>query len=131
MSSVAAETSFLCVTDMASGFVFDKSRDSWKSAILTPREKYLVSKSTQKGYAWEVNEVGSKTPIAACKDDFNEIGILVCEGLKELRMNKNSGRFLAIYAIGYWNDNKNSKENDLFREGANTPSMEIGKCSPL
>jgi hypothetical protein len=129
-SAVASETSYLCVTDLATGFSFDKTTSSWKVANFAPRGKYLVSRSSGKGYAWEVKAVGDKEPQATCKKDFSEFGTLVCEGFTELRMNRNSGRFLAIYAIGYWSDDKNLLDG-ILREGANTPNMEIGKCSPL
>lgn len=130
-SSVAAADSYLCVADMAAGFSFEKTARNWKSSTLIPKGKYIVSRSTRKGFTWEVKEVGDKDASILCKDDFSEKGALVCDGFTQFRMNRTSGRFLAVYVIGYWTDDKNAKEGELFREGADTPHMEIGKCSPL
>ena len=129
--SIAAETPLLCVADMASGFAFDKSKGSWNAATFRTQKKYLVTKSSQKGFAWDIKEVGEKLPISACEKDFNEDGILTCDGFQEFHINKTNGRFLSAYRIGYWNDNSSSDKDDIFREGKNTPHMEIGKCSPL
>jgi hypothetical protein len=68
-------------------------------------------------------EFGSKSdapPIAACQDDFNSAGFLFCPGFKDFSMNRNSMRFQAYYPYGYLDDSE-----------GNTPSIEIGKCSPL
>jgi hypothetical protein len=39
-----ARGSYLCVADMATGFMFDKSRKQWYSANFKADGKYLVSK---------------------------------------------------------------------------------------
>jgi len=117
---------------MSTGFSIDKSTGKWSPTSFVANEKYLVSKSTLKGYAREVKEIGSNTASIFCKNDFNEYGLLSCSGIQEFRMNKNNGRFLTAYLIGYWNGDIKSKEGGfLLREGGDTPNMEIGKCSPL
>jgi hypothetical protein len=45
-ASTAGE-SYLCVTDMATGFGFDKGRRQWHRANLRDERKYLVSKPRQ------------------------------------------------------------------------------------
>jgi hypothetical protein len=56
---------------------------------------------------------------------------LFCHGLgSEFRLNKNNMRFLNAYLIGYWSDGQ-TKGLLLGAEGDNTPSIEIGRCTPL
>jgi hypothetical protein len=67
-----------------------------------------------------------------CKNDFDAKGALTCDGvLTELRINRIAGRFLSSTPFGYWNDKLSAADNDPMRDGANSPHMEIGKCSPL
>lgn len=125
-----SDVSYLCVADRATGFGYEKST-GWSNVSFTASSKYLVSKSTRKDTTWEVKTVGQRVPFSLCENDFSENGALICKGLPEIRMNRISGRFLSVYPIGYWSDDMNVKGETRFREGANTPFMEIGKCSPL
>jgi hypothetical protein len=60
-----------------------------------------------------------------------------CEGFIEFGMSKTNLRFMAVQFTGYWNDVLNPKtvgkefRGEEFGEGANTPYMEIGKCSKI
>jgi len=126
----SASDSYVCVTDMATGFAFNETRKQWHSTDFKENTKYLVSRAKREGYAWEVKTVGSTIALIFCKADFNEAGALRCEGdLAEFSMNKKNLRFLYFYRAGYWTDNTGS--NVLGREGGNTPAIGIGKCSPL
>lgn len=124
----AAPTSYLCALDEMTGFSYDKSLKQWHATNFRASKKFILSRSKQQKFAWEVTEVGSTLPGAACEKDFNESGNIFCTGLFELRFNRNQLRFLYFHAIGYWNDDNSS---DLFKEGSNTPAIGIGKCSPL
>ncbi len=127
----SASESYLCVADMGTGFVFDNTRKQWRISNFKAEGKYVVIKSTRKGYVREVKKIGETSVVAYCKNDFNEYGALSCERLYQFRMNKNNLRYLLIYPVGYWTDNKNAPKHDPFAEGEDTPRMEIGKCSPL
>ena len=126
----SASDSYLCVTDMATGFAFDKSQKQWHSTSFKVSNKYLVSKAQREGYAWEVKTAGSTIALIFCKANFTEAGALRCEGdLQEFNMNKKNLRFLSFYRAGYWTDG--TGRTVLGMEGDNTPAIEIGKCSPL
>jgi hypothetical protein len=128
--SATASTSYVCVTDMATGFAFDQNRKQWRTADFNAGKKYLVSKATGEPYAWEVKEIGTSWALMVCAHDFNEGGSLFCKGTgMDLSMNKKTLRFLVTYPVGYWADNVVDAE--WAKEGANSPYMAIGKCSPL
>lgn len=125
-TSVSASNSYLCITDMATGFAFDKNQNQWHSADFKAGRKYIVSKQTDSESAWEVREVGLNFATSFCKDGFTKYGTLSCQGPEIFLMNKNSLRFLSVYIVGYWGSDDKSTH-----EGENTPSISIGKCSPL
>lgn len=143
-SNVAAEISYLCVSDRAVGFGYEKAIDGWVEVVFKTNHKFIVSKSSLNGFTWEAKDIGNKHAHMRCKNDFSEGGIvgndiqtkgdLFCHhavpSFGQMNMNKNNGRYLQIYPTGYWNDRK-SKEGNYINEGANTPYIEIGKCSPL
>lgn len=125
--------SYLCVTDLLTGFSFDKGAKQWREANFNAREKFIISKADKEKYAWEVKVVGESAPYIFCENDFNDYGVLYCEGsYHEIRFNNTNLRFLFFHSVGYWND------GDAFRrlfpdskEGDNTPAIGIGKCSPI
>lgn len=125
-----AETSFLCVTEKATGFKYNKNTDSWEQAAFKPETKYVVKKSSLKGYSWEVMFLGDSFTLTQCKEDFNSVGALFCEGMTSFRFNKNNGRFISSYMFGYWTYKKSNSSGGK-NEGGDTPSLEIGRCSPM
>ena len=135
--SAVAQDSYLCIADHSTGFAFDKNSKQWSTSGFKSGNKYLISRSKQPGYVWEVKNFGETDTLAACKGDFNDVGVIYCEGFETFRFSRRNLRFLSIYALGYWNDSVNSsgdKKSDIdrmFEEGKNTPGMSIGKCSPL
>ena len=129
--SASASTSYLCLTDMDTGFAFDKDRQQWHSVDFRAESKYVVSKATTGAHAWEVKQVGYEIPFIVCTQDFNELRLLFCAGIGDFRMNKHTLRFLYSYPIGYWNTAPEGSPHQGLREGADAPHMAIGKCSPL
>lgn len=125
--AVAAE-SFVCVTEMTTGFHYDAKAARWKNAVFRSEKKIAITRASKKPYAWEAKEVGDSRPAATCEQDFNEAGNLFCSGVFELRFNKRHLRFLYVYPIGYWSDDKSTPAT---REGDNTPAMAIGTCRAL
>jgi len=118
--AMAAPDSYICAQDMSTGFKFEHG--SWHRAFFRPSQKYLVTRSKQPNAVWEVKDVGQNSATVWCKGDFNDAGNLFCEGFAEFWMNRNNLRFQYVYRFGYV-DNLDHAED--------TPSISIGKCSPL
>lgn len=134
-SSVLAQSAngFICAEDQSTGFSFKTGR--WTDASFKSSDKYVVTKAKgdepgASGSVWIVKELGQTVPSFWCKSGFSEKGALRCEGIGgEFALNHKNGRFLRTYVVGYWTDN--IPGDTFFKEGANTPHLAIGKCSPL
>ena len=124
---VFAEEAYVCVADLQTGFMLDKTENEWRATKFQTNDKFVISKAKPQkdrfrpqGTRWEVKLMGEKVSQIWCTDDFNEFGNLVCRGLTgDFRMNKNNLRFLYFYDMGYWNDR------------TDTPFIQIGKCSAM
>jgi len=127
----SADDSYLCVSDMSTGFRYNKALDKWEIAnFITDEEKYIVSRSIDKNIAWEVKRIGESSELAFCKKDFDEYGFLYCESNIIFKMNKLNLRFLKINPIGYYNSSsKNNQDIVLYKDGSSMPYIEIGECS--
>lgn len=134
-TAACAADSYLCVTQMVTGFVYDKDAGEWSSASFNANRRYVVSRARVDGFAWEVVQVGETRPSTLCKSDFTGAGNLSCEGSHQFKMNRTNRRFLHAYLMGYWTDRSGEPgamgNPYLFKEGENTPFVEIGTCSPL
>ena len=126
-TAVLADESYLCIGEHATGFAFNEKNQTWITTTFQ-ENKWMVKKSDDPQIKWQVFEFGKDFPIAMCEQDFNESGNLFCDGIAQFRMNKKNLRYLYIYPFGYWSDNEKYK---MFKEGRNTPVMEIGKCSKI
>jgi hypothetical protein len=127
-------SSYICVTDMATGFRFDQGSKTWQQARFNASSKYIVSRPKERSmFSWELREVGSQDTRGFCKNDFNEVGNLFCDTMGgQFKFSKGTLRFIHTYAMGYWHDQNPLVENKYrSKEGADTPFIEIGKCSPL
>ena len=127
----SAGDSYICISDMSTGFKYNKALDKWEIAnFITDEEKYIVSRSIDKNIAWEVKRIGESSELAFCKKDFDEYGFLYCESNIIFKMNKLNLRFLKINPIGYYNSSsKNNQDIVLYKDGSSMPYIEIGKCS--
>lgn len=126
--NASATDSYLCVADLTTGFSFDNARKKWVSTDFRSEKKLVIARAKHKPYAWEVREAGDSRPGATCGQDFNEAGNLFCSGIFDIRFNSRKLKFLYVYPIGYWSDDD---KDGMSREGANTPALAIGKCSPV
>ncbi|MDM7941609.1 MAG: hypothetical protein QUV35_03175 [Hydrogenophaga sp.] len=131
----SATTSYLCATEKAAGVSFDKTRGTWDTAIFKADGKYLVSQATPAELAespakWHVKKLGQSFSMYGCPEDFSNQGRIYCRGIGEFKFNKENGRFLRTYTLGYYNDTP-GKVDFFGAEGENTPAVEIGKCSPI
>ena len=126
--SVAGEaTSWVCVSEMATGFMFKAGR--WQETSFTRSHKYIVSRSKPNSpHPWEVKEVGTKTAVVWYHTASESVAWLTCSGLQEFRLNTKTLKFVSAYLQGYWTplegDGPDAPRND-------TPFIEIGRCSPM
>lgn len=112
---------FVCVTDMATGFKFDPSTKRWRSVDFAVSDnKYILAR---KGEHWTWKPLGSSFE-APCDGGFNEYGFLRCGLAESVSINRKGLRFQSFYGIGYVHDGTRDSV-------ANTPSIEIGRCSPM
>lgn len=130
-----ADERYLCVADRMTGFVYDGGAGDWSVAEFNAGRTYIVSRSPANGFVWQVTQVGETSPSVLCKNDFSGAGNLSCEGIHQFKMNKTNHRFLHAYLMGYWSDHGKELQTAanpiLFKEGENSPFVEIGTCQPL
>jgi len=134
-SGVADAEQYLCITDYSTGFSYSDNSKSWgPTSFKTADYNYIISGAkeksrdlvVQKNSKYKVTQVGKNYSECSCKENFNEYGILSCNCLGgKFIFNKDNGRFLKTYLIGYTYIEKGQDEN------SNTPYMSIGKCSPF
>ena len=122
----------VCVMDLAAGLAFDKVTKEWKSTTFAPKEKFVVSKSTNPNAKWEIKALGSSNESAWCKDDYSNSGQLTCTGIfQNYYINRKSLRFIHTYYAGYWNEESASKFSPNRVEGNDTPMVAAGTCTPI
>lgn len=120
--------SYLCISDQAAGFSFNKGQKKWSATTFQANNKYIIKRPpTGTNIEWFVTKFGSNDfATAFCARDFEDSGVLFCAGLRDFKFNKKNMRFLSTYSIGYFSD---SPDSEWSKEGGDTPSMEIGTCS--
>lgn len=130
IGSSANAAGWLCKEEHSSGFSYSKATRSWGNAKFNTGAVYVVRASSGTNAKWEVTELGNEDAIALCPDGPNSAGVFFCEGhMGDFKINTKNGRFLHIYLYGYWTYNPDV--SFLSNEGADTPSMSIGKCSAI
>jgi len=122
---------YLCMSDSATGFTYNDITGEWQTSTFSVRDsKYVITESKEDNYAFKVAMHGTTYSYADCKDDFNEYGYLVCSGAAgTFKFNRINGRFLKTYELGYYNVLPKIRGND--DTTSDTPTIEIGKCTPL
>ena len=126
-TALSAESgSYLCITDKATGFSFDKERKSWEEASFNIEPmRYILKPSPTKEHpnGWEVAQFGEDFPLASCPDGFNTAQVIRCENMVLFIFDSQTGRFIYVYYIGY--------TRPFGKEGSDTPTLAIGKCSKI
>lgn len=125
--------SYICVSDMSTGFKYNTTLDKWEIAnFIADKNQYIVSRSIDKNIVWEVKRIKDNSELALCKEDFDDYGFLYCELNDIFKMNKFTLRFININPSGYYNSSsKNNQGVVLYKDGSSTPYIEIGKCSSI
>lgn len=132
----AKAESWLCITDRATGFYYDERSRQWKQTNFNVEEsKYVLRRSPRSETAWELQKFGeeSMVPYAFCKDGFNDVGILRCNGFSAgvVLFNRNNGRFSNFSGGSYHSFDPNS-DLELFRkEGSDSPFVALGRCTKI
>ena len=135
VSANAAAEEWLCIADMFAGFTFEKGK--WKAASGSHRQKYVLGMATENEIrtaqllkknppVWVVRKFGENHGMSC--GDFNEQDMLLCHDVQEFSFNRQTGRFLYTYPIGYSGVSPN--EIGTSKESVDTPRMTIGKCQP-
>ena len=125
-----ADEHYLCTADSSNGFYFNKSAKIWQRTKFKADSKYTISKPEGSNWAFVVRKIRNFSPIATCKDGFDEAGLLFCKGTGyDFRFNRKNGRYLSAYLLGYFNVLPGT--NDLSDATSETPFIEIGTCSPI
>lgn len=127
----ASAESWLCITDMATGFSADKTTKIWTQANFKPVGRYIIKPSTNPRWKYIVSKFGESEalPEATCNSGPNEYGYLNCEpGFGDFKFNSNNLRFIRTYIAGYV---EIGSHNKYMTEGNDDPGIEIGRCSKL
>lgn len=116
---------WICVAEAATGFAFHN--DKWQRVTFNiDGEKYIISQTEPKQshiLTYRITQLGKKTSGSCQSIKYPPFPTISCNySLTEIKVNVKSLRFIAVYPIGYI-DGKDTNDN--------TPSMTIGKCSPL
>lgn len=125
-AQVSAADPYLCVADMVTGFAYNKALDRWQATEFQATRKYVVKKSANPPFSFEVTALGTSYPIASCQAGFSEYGFLNCEGPIEFRMNRNNLRYTRVYFGGYIGAMNPAAGTE---DGGDSPTIEIGKCT--
>lgn len=118
---------WICISEDSTGFYFKDGK--WGRAVFNISEdKFIIrpiKKSdgrryfNDKAHPYGVFVLGENRPSKRCSADED----IVCKlGIGDLFFSPKSGRFIRIYAEGYWDGADN---ND------NTPNITRGRCSKI
>ena len=84
---LAFATHYVCNTHYSNGFQYDHQSKEWIPAQFTTKTTYYLQQNNKElpskdTWAWRL--VGSEKPIAVCKESFNSVGYISCEGIGDL-----------------------------------------------
>ena len=128
LASVAyGEEKYICIAEKTVGFSYNEHTKEWQNTFFKDEDKYLLSKCPGSGCSFLLKELGAQFSTATCKSPFTKYGYIFCSSsIIQFKFNKDNGRYLLVYPIGYYNKTpEDEKQNN------DTPYMQIGKCSPF
>ena len=136
--------SYLCIPDLSTGFKYKDGE--WQTVRFNvAEEKYVLRKRKRKrkekhpiysDSKWLIFRFGETTPAGGCDKGFDSSGLIACSYYLygDFRMNRGTGRYQAIYWPGYVDSQSADAANldpEAQRDGEDTPSMTIGRCSAI
>jgi hypothetical protein len=117
----AGDGQWICIADAATGFRFENGK--WTDVSFDiEKDRYVISKSaaTKK---YKITKIGESFGDDCEEGELDDFGWLHCGKLvTQWRINLKSLRYILTYPFGY---------AEGFDNNADTPLIEIGKCSPL
>ena len=122
----SAPVRYLCVADQSAGMAF--RNNSWQATVFKTDDKFIVAASSRPGVAFDVTRVGENFASYRCSAAFDQYDYLDCDGVGQFRMNRKNNRFISTYVIGYL---PVGIAPDITDRTSDTPSMNLGKCSPF
>lgn len=129
-------SSWLCITDQVTGFIYRAQTRAWENAQFEPGQRFIIRRSDREGEEWEVIEHGVPDqidgfdigPESSCSSDFLH-NILSCHGPRRFVFNRETGRFLTTSISGYWTA---IPGNALLSDNnSDTPTIAIGQCTAI
>lgn len=120
-----ANETYLCISELSSGFAFDKGSRQWKHARFEVKgEKYLLS---NKSGRWKWKTFGEDDNQAKDCGSFSSYGYINCQiYFGTVTFSKQNMRFLKSYLAGYTSAGVAGNE-----DGGDEPHLTIGTCSTL
>lgn len=115
----AQSRTYLCIGDLSTGFVWKDG--IWKEATFHVQEDRFAVKI--EGMSVSVTQIGRDYPSHTCSLAVADADQFACGGLGYgFVMNLTTLRYQDFYGLGYVDGSDSAN---------NTPSLTIGKCSPL
>ena len=121
--ALSQEVTYLCVSDLSTGFTYEKNLHKWTNSKFKADEKFIVKKLKSE-YTVKKFDVNFITNCDGANTHVN--GFLNCpipDG--DFFVNLNSKRFQYYQRIGYVGTDKSIDEMGL------TPHVTIGTCSTM
>lgn len=131
-------TDYLCFTDALTGFKYNQTKDSWETNKLYLEEgKFLIRQAHESEFP---EHSGIENVVVDLEK--NEV-ILYCSDYKQqylhcsysqisLYFNSNTLRYVKLYQGSYIDVEDTNRFAGTLKEGlADSPAVEIGKCSAL
>lgn len=130
IAAEAQERGWICNYDASAGIKYFAETDEWQAVIFDASDPILIGPANEASIypdaSFEVKVIGDKWATKQCEFGPDENGFMTCFGFGgSLRFNSKTLRFQDYYSVGY-------VISDLsVDQSGNTPSVSIGRCSPL
>jgi len=136
-SATEERGNWICKTEAAGGVAYDNGK--WRGTAFRGERTYTLSYD-EDIHKYLVRKLGQSRYVVACMSDFSVGGYLTCDkkpdylGDSTFRFNSKSLRFSLVYAGIYVGIGvrKDGPDGELLGDDiGDTPSVEVGKCSPF
>jgi hypothetical protein len=125
-----SQDAYLCVSDGAAGIGYSAATKRWSATTFdVAGKRYIFRRPKEsetfrgKVVKWGLYEFGKDTISTPCFEDFNSSNLISCYWTTYFLFNRDNLRFQSFYTLGYVVPAPN-------QEGADTPNIEFGHCSP-
>lgn len=118
-NNALASASYLCITDLVSGFYYDEGLAEWQQTTFLPGEKFMVTERRQN--VFDVRKLDTERSWSAkctVRADLTEDSFSCTSGTNQFHFNRKLLRFTSFRLFGYWNGSNDSL------------SMSVGECFP-